>query len=190
MARFEPQDVLVLTTAKQTKAYLHPVRARILSMLSTDARTNSQIARSLGVHPANLTHHFRKLRGAGLIKIVATRSSGRGLEKFYRATARQFDVEPDDDAFDNKCKVALSILRRDLTIGIRKLPGDDSAKIVTLLKRSRVRAADVGAFRKKLEALVEEFRTADAEGGESYSLNLSLYPNDSDYGPVRKIVIK
>lgn len=61
------EETYQLHNKEQANAYLHPVRMRTLQLLVTEAMTISQVAEKLNVHPANLTHHFRKLSLDGLI---------------------------------------------------------------------------------------------------------------------------
>jgi len=55
------RKILVLTDNKQIKAYVHPTRINILTMLAAKKMTVSSVAKKLKVHPANITHHFRLL---------------------------------------------------------------------------------------------------------------------------------
>src|SRR5215470_16254095 len=95
-ARTKParQPAFEITTPKQQKAYFHPVRMKILNFLTRERLTVSQAAERLRVHPANITHHFRILKGAGLIRLVEKRDVGRVVEKYYEAVAVVFDVRP------------------------------------------------------------------------------------------------
>src|SRR5262249_52985061 len=83
-----------ISTPAQQRAYFHPLRLRILNFLVRERLTVSQTAARLRVHPANITHHFRILRGAALIRLVEERDIGRVVEKYYAAVAEVFDVRP------------------------------------------------------------------------------------------------
>ena len=86
-----------LTTEKQITAYLHRTRMQIVAELQNGAATVTQIAKKLGVHPANLTRNFRILSEAGLIELVEKRDTGQNLEKWYATLADSFEIVPSDD---------------------------------------------------------------------------------------------
>ena len=78
-----PDKSFVLTEDDQVRAYVHPTRIIILKQLAKGKSTVSGMAKKLGVHPANLTHHFKKLEKSGLIKLVEKKDIGKNIEKYY-----------------------------------------------------------------------------------------------------------
>src|SRR5579884_2768877 len=94
----DPLDVLELTDPGQIKAFVHPLRRRILHVLAGELATNQQVARALGQPPARVFHHMRSLERAGLIRLVETRVGVRNVEKLYAPIAKRFIVRPDGDA--------------------------------------------------------------------------------------------
>jgi DNA-binding transcriptional ArsR family regulator len=92
MTPFEPLPILTISGPAETRAFLHPLRFRILRMLIGEALTVSAVARRLAVHPANLTHHFRLLSQSGLIRGLEERPAGRGAGRLYRAAALRFTL--------------------------------------------------------------------------------------------------
>jgi DNA-binding transcriptional ArsR family regulator len=178
--------VLKLSSSKQVKAYLHPVRVKILGHLRAEARTMSQVAREMDIHPANLTHHFKRLQDAGLIKMAGP---ARGLEKFYRTVAESFEIRQDPAAKSANLQV-LSFLRNDLNSALGALKGDDSETLIGLIKRATIDPRRFDAFAYRLKELVEEFSKSDSDEGRAYTMNLSLYPHVTDYGPLRSVLIK
>ncbi len=172
---------------KEAKAYLHPVRMRILQFLSGDAMTISQVAAILGVHPANLTHHFRKLQEAALIALVEERDTGRVVEKYYRAVADNFQVRADNVALQGAAQRALHLLQQDMAVAQARMRPDQQDAIC-LLGNLPLSPKSFARFQKRLEKLMEEFRaegSGEGKNGENldfYSLNLSLYPRKPDSG--------
>ena len=116
--RLRPRKLLVLKENSQIKAYVHPTRIAILRMLAAKKRTVSNVAREIGVHPANITHHFKLLEKVGLIRLVERRDIGKNIEKYYRAIAHNFVVNVDRQTKSNKQALELSILRNDLSTAI------------------------------------------------------------------------
>jgi predicted ArsR family transcriptional regulator len=144
----------------------------LLRLLAAEPLTITGVGRQLGVHPANLTHHFRRLRAVGLIRLVSTRDTGRNLEKYYAASAKQFTVRPATRKKASRQSLALSILRDNLAAAAED-DGPDEA--IALLATARVRPADWKRFAARLQALLASFRKADADGGQLCTLNASLY---------------
>jgi DNA-binding transcriptional ArsR family regulator len=70
----------------QLRALAHPVRLRILSLLTGVAMTAADVARELGITHANASYHLRQLAGAGEIAVVAQESIRGGKAKRYRYT--------------------------------------------------------------------------------------------------------
>ena len=64
------------------RALAHPLRLRLLSLLTARAMSGSEAARELGESQANVSYHLRRLRDAGLL--VAVDEPGRGRTQRYR----------------------------------------------------------------------------------------------------------
>jgi len=180
-------EMQVLTTDDQRKAFLHPLRNKILQMLSREPMTVTHVARQLDVHPANLTHHFRKLQDAGLIKIYEERDIGKVIERYYKASAASFEIEQETEGANAK---VLTFLRNDLTASIPKIKSDDSESVIGLIKRAQIDEALFKEFAGKITALIEEFSSRSIKGQQTYAFNVSLYPHSVDYGLLKKIQIK
>jgi len=174
-----------LTTETEITAYLHRTRMAILEALRGGPATASQVAAKLGVHPANLTRHIRMLVNAGLIVLVEKRDTGRNLEKYYQAAAESFDVAPEADRLKAPHKIGLAFARSDLSCALARLPDKEKRPVVALVGSARISSGDVERFSNALAAVVESFSAADKQSGESYHLNLCLYPGDVDL-PVNK----
>lgn len=72
------------------RALAHPVRLRILSLLTGAELTAAQIARELDLTHANASYHLRHLHAAGHIKVAGQERIQGGIAKRYR-----YDVERD-----------------------------------------------------------------------------------------------
>jgi DNA-binding transcriptional ArsR family regulator len=190
MTKPEQQPAFEITTAKQQKAYFHPVRMKILNFLTRERLTISQTAERLKVHPANITHHFRVLQSAGLIRLVEERDIGRVIEKYYQAVATLFDSRPPEGSVKSVNRKGLSLLRDDLSASINLLKADDSEEVFGQIESARIDAKTFLSFAKRLRALIEEFENSAVQDGTTYALNLSLYPHRTDYGPIGKYELK
>jgi DNA-binding transcriptional ArsR family regulator len=173
-----------VVTPAQQRAYFHPLRLKILNFLVRERLTVSQTASRLRVHPANITHHFRILRRAGLIRLVEERDIGRVVEKYYAAVAEVFDVRPQAGSVRHVGREVLSLLRNDLAGNLERLEADDSDALIGLLVTARIDPKRYADFARRLGALANEFDGLDDKDGASYALTLGLYPQRLDYGPI------
>ncbi|WP_413288064.1 helix-turn-helix domain-containing protein [Bdellovibrio sp. HCB337] len=180
------KELELLTTDNQRKAFLHPLRSKILGMLAQQPLTITKVAQELKVHPANLTHHFRKLQDAGLIVVHEERDIGKVIERYYVAVARAFEIQQEANGANAK---VLSFLKNDLAASIPNIKTDDSEKVLGLIQRARLDEDTFNEFAKELQALVKKFAEKSKDEGDTYALNLSLYPHSVDYGPLKKIHI-
>ncbi len=71
----------------------HPVRLRILSLLTGASLTAAEVARELGLTHANASYHLRNLLAGGLIVPAGEEKIRGGVAKRYR-----YDVDRDEAA--------------------------------------------------------------------------------------------
>jgi DNA-binding transcriptional ArsR family regulator len=69
---------------QQLRALSHPVRLRILSLLTGAAMSSAELARELELNHAAVSFHVRKLADAGYLEVAETRSVRGGKERRYR----------------------------------------------------------------------------------------------------------
>lgn len=62
----------------------HPLRLRLLSLLTGQSLSAAEAARELGETQANVSYHLRRLAQAGLVELVEETSVRGGLAKRYR----------------------------------------------------------------------------------------------------------
>jgi len=187
--KFRPRKLLVLEKGSQIKAYVHPTRITILRILASKKKTVSNVAKELGVHPANITHHFKLLEKVGLIRLVERRDIGKNIEKYYRSVARYFVVSFDKPGKSSKKALALSILRNDLSTAISTVRRDDQREIITLIKIARILPRDVKPLQKRIMKLIKEFTQYDSVKGTAYTMNISVYPNETQNVGHEEIII-
>jgi DNA-binding transcriptional ArsR family regulator len=184
----EPESIIILSNPEQIKGYIHPTRITILEKLAFEKRTISSVAKEFGVHPANITHHFRLLEKLELIRLVEKRDTGKNLEKYYRASAYHFVVKPKNDNKINKNTLALSILKENLTSAIGRVRENDT--VLALLNTMRIGTARVNEFTTELKKLVTGFQESDTTSGKAYTINVSFYPEETEIIPLKIISIQ
>ena len=68
------------------RALAHPLRLRVLSLLTGAPMSAAEVARELGLTHANASYHLRQLLGVGLVEVAEERSTRGGQERRYRPT--------------------------------------------------------------------------------------------------------
>jgi putative molybdopterin biosynthesis protein len=69
-----------------------PIRLEILRLLMKKSATLSQIGEQMGMHPARIRYHLKKLETAGLVEFNFSREVRGFVEKYYRSTAQSFFI--------------------------------------------------------------------------------------------------
>jgi DNA-binding transcriptional ArsR family regulator len=70
------------------RALAHPLRLRILSLLTSAPMTAAEVARELGTTHANASYHLRQLHAAGTIEVA-------GEERIRGGRAKRYRYDPD-----------------------------------------------------------------------------------------------
>lgn len=96
----EQQKVLDITTEKQLRTYMHPLRQKILFELSIcpAGMTAKQLADKLGVAPSSAGHHLAELEKLGLAELAHTEVIHGFTAKFYRAADVEVNIHSQSDA--------------------------------------------------------------------------------------------
>lgn len=69
------------------RATAHPVRLRILSLLTAEAMSAADVARALGITHANASYHLRQLHDIGELVVESEERIRGGMAKRYRYDA-------------------------------------------------------------------------------------------------------
>ena len=77
-----------ITDPSIAKAYAHPLRIQILSLLEDRVASPNQLANELGASLSTTSYHVRQLAGLKLIKMVKRRMRRGAVEHYYTATVR------------------------------------------------------------------------------------------------------
>jgi len=88
------QETLVLDTEERIKAFTHPYRLRLLSVLreAKRAMTATEAARLLGDGPGKAHYHMRLLESAGLVIVARTETVNGIVARYYEPAARYYSV--------------------------------------------------------------------------------------------------
>lgn len=77
-----------ITDARLIKAYAHPLRLQILSLLDNRVASPKQIATELDTPLPNTAYHVRQLASLGLVELVRRTARGGAIEHHYTAKVR------------------------------------------------------------------------------------------------------
>jgi len=87
------------------RATAHPVRLRILSLLTAEAMSAAEVARTLEITHANASYHLRQLYDAGALVVESEEKIRGGVAKRYRYDASR-DVAPGKPGLDERIAYA------------------------------------------------------------------------------------
>ncbi|MBD2759986.1 helix-turn-helix transcriptional regulator [Yimella sp. cx-573] len=73
---------------RAARALAHPLRLRILSLLTGIELSAAEVARELDITQANASYHLRRLAAAGELEVASTEKIRGGVAKKYRYVAR------------------------------------------------------------------------------------------------------
>jgi DNA-binding transcriptional ArsR family regulator len=165
----ETQDALTIERPEQLKALGHPLRLKVLQVLSEsdEPLTNRELAARLSVDPGHLHFHVRMLHRAGLIELAGT---GAGREKPYRPVAKHLKVGADIRAAGLASELQAAQLK-ELTRGfdLHAAKGDfRSAQVHVKLSPDAVRDA--------LNELIDRLTSMEDESQPQQTITLAFHP--------------
>lgn len=88
------------------KALAHPLRARILVVLTERSASPNELKDLLEESLSDVSYHVRQLDKSGLIELVGERRVRGAVEHYYKATARAYFSTEDWDALPGPVKAA------------------------------------------------------------------------------------
>lgn len=78
------------------RATAHPLRLRMLSLLTSSAMSAAEVARELGITHANASYHLRQLHDADLVVVEGEERIRGGVAKRYRYLTDRPEPKPSD----------------------------------------------------------------------------------------------
>ena len=170
---YEAADTLVIAAPEQLRALGDEVRSRIVALLRERASSTQELSHELGIPKGTAAHHLKVLERAGLIRVVRTRRVRAVTEKYYGRVAHLFLFEFDDPA--DARSAGASALRR-AAEAVERAPGWTNFGFV----RARLTPEDAKRLERRLDRLVDDFRSCDTEDGRLFALAAALWPGEAD----------
>ncbi|MDV3297182.1 MAG: winged helix-turn-helix domain-containing protein [Brachybacterium paraconglomeratum] len=115
-------DIPDATSTSALRAMAHPLRLRMLSLLTGSAMSAAEVARELGISQANASYHLRVLARAGEVVEAGEEKVRGGVAKRYRHPwdAAEPMRRPDEGARRQQLRTMAAELERR---GARRRPG-------------------------------------------------------------------
>jgi predicted ArsR family transcriptional regulator len=165
---YEAEETLVVSGPEQLRALADDLRAGVVSLLRSRARSTQELARELGIPKGTIGHHLKVLERAGLVRVVRTRQVRAVTEKFYGRTAHLF-VFAAEGTVDER-GVGASLLRQ----AAREI--DASPHVATFGQAmARMAPEDVARLEKRLKRLLHDFTAVGTPGGAPYRMTAAMY---------------
>lgn len=95
MEKIKPLPTFIIRDLATLKVIAEPLHTQIYGALVQEPLTIKQVGERLGIIPTKLYYHFNLMEGAGLIRVVETRSVNSIIEKLYWVIAENLELDPD-----------------------------------------------------------------------------------------------
>lgn len=191
-------ETFIIRDLETLKVVADPLRAQILEILIQQPATVKQIAEKLGLTPNNLYYHINQLEKYNLITVSETHMVANMLEKLYRATAANLDIDPEllnfatDAGKETINTILISTIdttREDILRSLKaryfvleKGAKEYPRRFILTRVVSRMEESRIAEFQSRLDALIRDFGAADKPDESSdndlpaYAFTVAFYP--------------
>jgi DNA-binding transcriptional ArsR family regulator len=192
------QDIYIIRDLETLKVVADPLRSQILEILILHPATVKQIAEKLGLTPNNLYYHINLMEKHGLIAVTETRMIANMLEKLYQATAKNLDVDPEllnfttdsgKETINTVLTSTIDTTREDILRSLQaryfvleKGAKEQPRRFILTRVVSRMNESRIEEFQSRLDALINDFSSADDQEGSAnndypaYAFTVAFYP--------------
>ena len=155
----------------EAKALASPLRLRILRVALHEPRTNKEIAELLGLNPASVLHHVRRLVDTGFLVEQPPRRGARGSrERPYLASGKSFYLELGETHLAGDQDLLLATFLEE----VRELP---PGALQSSRLGFRLPAADRERLLERLNDVLREIAATPSDPeGEPWSIYLGVHP--------------
>lgn len=168
------------------RATAHPLRLRMLSLLTAAPMSAAEVARELSIAHANASYHLRVLLGAGAVVVEGEEHIRGGVAKRYRHPWQQQPLDDDDgSATEDDRRQFLTTLTEEVTRRYHQRRETDRAAQADAEVWVSPEAWDeaIRHLRAAAELIHGAARTPRAEGALHVSLTtIAFEMDDADSG--------
>lgn len=155
--RIDPLSISV----EQSKLLGNALRIKIIRALYDQPMTSKQVATHIGESPGNVHYHIQKLNQGGLIELVDEKRVGGVVEKYYRAKAKLFTSELDNNQLFQELQDGFSS-ETSTNIGLRlQLTEQDYEDLVS-------------EFQAFIDRWVKRTSTSDRAQAQEYGIGIKI----------------
>lgn len=156
-----------LATDAEARALASTLRMRILRICLGEARTNKEIAQTLGRDPATVLHHVRKLVDTGFLAALPVRRGTRGSREIpYLATGKSWRLQT-----PGRDRVLLDAFLEEVAL----VPAE---KVGTARLGLRLTDAEMAQFERRLALLLNDYaERAEDPSGKPWSVFIAIHPD-------------
>jgi DNA-binding transcriptional ArsR family regulator len=193
------KPTFIIKDMETLRAIADPLRTQILELLVKEPQTVKQVGKKLGLAPGKLYYHFNTLEKYGMIEVAETRQVANMIEKLYRATATEIDLDPSllsfttdqgKESIHTLLTSSLDSTRDDLVRSLQARAynleqGASPHPRKAFVKRAVSRIPDDRAdeFVERVLAVITEFesldepQSTDKQDEQTYALTVVFYPS-------------
>jgi DNA-binding transcriptional ArsR family regulator len=182
-----PFETYVVRRLQQARLLTDPFKLRLLEQFAAAPVTTKQVADRLGEKAPRLYRHVEALAGEGLLELIAEKPKRGTVERYYRAVAAHFEIDPQLFATTGVPRrstgQAVRALLRDVEADLMhacRAPGDDgpgpSRQPLVMRLAFRATPEQAQCLRDRIDAWLRECDAPDDERIEAYTGLFAVYP--------------
>jgi DNA-binding transcriptional ArsR family regulator len=192
-----PNELFTIRDLETLRVIADPLRMQIVELLIPAGQTVKQVADRLGLASSKLYYHFSLLEKHALIEVAETRMVANMIERVYRATARDIEIDPSllsistdegREAARTYITPTFDATREDLlrSLQARSFQLEQGAEqhlrhVLITREVSHIPDERVDEFLERLKALIKDFTSADqgepSADSPSHALMVAYYPS-------------
>lgn len=155
-----------MSSLDELRATAHPIRLRLLSLLTGAAMSAAEAGRELGYSQATASYHLRVLERAGLVRVVETVRLRGGEAKRYRheSSAERFRFDDAQASANAGAGVGAGAGIGAAGAGDGTSGANDAVRVRTVVPSPAASSAEDRA--EYVEALIHELRRRNARRGD------------------------
>lgn len=188
------QNIFMIEDLETMRTVADPLRVQMLELLVNKTHSARELAGKLGLAPSRLYYHINQLEKLGLIVVEETRQVGNLLEKYYRATAGQFEVSRSllnfqtdigKESISTLMVSTLDTTRDDLlrslnarSEALARGAAEQPRNVIVTRCIAHLNDAQIAEYTARVQALLAEFQGSapDQDNSQPFVLAVALYP--------------
>jgi DNA-binding transcriptional ArsR family regulator len=193
----ESRRLYTIANREILKILADPLRNQIIETMMDEKHTVKQVADKLGLASSKLYYHFNMLEQNGLIEVVETRMVANMVEKHFRATFDEIEIDPNlistgteegKEIVNTLITSTIDTTRDDILRSLQAryfqleqgAPADPRQLILNRLT-GNIPNSRIEEFVERIHQLLGDFMAADTGAGtpdtKLYAITVAFYPS-------------